>query len=182
MQPGLRQGIVTIIVVIVLSAVVYASGCIQPTNVSQGGVSSQSPAPSNQVRDTVSVGELPSAATGQVSGSVQDSIENKTAVNSTDGPEYAAGSTIQKNMADSSYDRDRMWVIVTVNNDTYTIGQIYYDPKAGVWFKVNEERLVNRVFHAVERDYPVLKGTIDWTSFPVKHGVVDQYGTTRLEW
>jgi hypothetical protein len=108
---------------------------------------------------------------------------NQTAANTTSGPKYSAGSSVQKSPSDSSYDKDRGWVIVKINEDeTYTVGQIYLDPQARVWFKVSEELPVNRAIHAVERDYPVLKGTVDWNTFPTKHGVVDQYGTTRLEW
>ncbi len=183
MQPGIRRGIFTPIFVLVLVMVICTSGCIQPTNVSQSSQSSQGTthAPPDQLQ-AASPGTEPSGTgTTQVS-QPSPSVDNGTAANITNGPKYPVGSSVQKDVKDSSYDRDRMWVIVNVNNDTYTVGQIYYDPKAAVWFKVTEERLVNRVFHAVERDYPVLKGTIDWNSFPAKHGVVDQYGTTRLEW
>jgi hypothetical protein len=183
MQPGIRRGIVTIVIISVLVTMICASGCIQPTNVSQGSQSGQysTSAPSGQGHAVASGTEPPGGGTAQVT-EPSKAVDNGTAENISNGPKYQVGSSVQKDVKDSSYDRDRMWVIVNITNDTYTVGQIYYDPKASVWFKVSEERLVNRVFHAVERDYPVLKGTVDWNSFPAKHGVVDQYGTTRLEW
>jgi len=180
---GKRHGLFIITIFFVFLILVCSSGCIQPTNVkgssssgqdstrppvSQGPAAGSSPAPSDQAHTQTS--ELINAT------------DNGTLANMVTGAKYLAGSSVQKDSADSSYDRDRGWVIVKVNNDTYTIGQIYYDPEARVWFKVSDEMLVNRVFHAVERDYPVLKGMVTWDNLPTKHGVVDQFGTTRLEW
>lgn len=120
--------------------------------------------------------------TAQIEG-VAIRADGQAIANESTGAKYVAGSSVQKYPGDSSYEKDRGFVIVKVNdNVTYTVGQIYFDPEVRVWFKVNEELLVTRVVHAVERDYPVLKGTVDWNNFPTKHGVVDQYGTTKLEW
>jgi hypothetical protein len=166
---------------------VCASGCIQPTNTSPGSqpVSSSShadtPVPAGQGSATPEPAPgTPAAA--QISGAFSEG-DNQTTENMDLNPKYSAGSSVQKNPGDSSYDRNHGWVIVRVNDDgTYTVGQIYFDPDVRVWFKVKEESLVTRAIHAVERDYPVLKGTVDWNTLPAKHGVVDQYGITSLEW
>lgn len=187
MQTGKRREIFFSTLLIVLFSLACVSGCIQPTNPGPGSGTgpSYSPQPAPVVTSQGSAGPdtamVPSQDT-QVAGT-SAGANNQTAVNTTPGPKYSRGSSVQKNPADSSYDKDRAWVIIKVNpDDTYTVGQIYLDPEARVWFKVSEELPVVRAIHAVERDYPVLKGTVDWNTFPTKHGVVDQYGTTRLEW
>jgi|WetSurMetagenome_2_1015567.scaffolds.fasta_scaffold05690_3 hypothetical protein len=187
MHPGIRCGTFISTLLVVLFLLVSSSGCIQPTNSTSGPGSGQSytqqatPAPAGPgspgpdstlvTPGTTQTGETP------IQGA------NQTTANSTSGPLYPAGSSVQKNPADSSYDKDRGWVIVKVNEDgTYTVGQIYLDPEKKVWFRVNDELLVTRAIHAVERDYPVRKGSADWNSLPTKHGVVDRYGVTHLEW
>jgi hypothetical protein len=185
MTPGKKRGISIVALLVVLFMLVYSSACIQPTNVNSGSGPSYeppaTPAPAGQGSPaTDSSPALPGAT--QIAGTAGDS-DNQTISDTSGGAQYSAGSSVQKHPADSSYDKDRGWVIVKVNDDgTYTVGQIYLDPKVSVWFRVKEELLVTRAIHAVERDYPVLKGTVDWNNFPTKHGVVDQYGTTRLEW
>lgn len=187
MQPWDRCVIFFIMASFVLWALVFSSGCIQPTNVSPG----QDTGPANPT-----AGISSPAAQGQVTGVPQpagtDPTDNPGATpgdnnqaisNASLGAIYLPGSSVQKDTRDSSYDKDRRWVIVTVNDDeTYTIGQIYFDPTVNAWFRVSEELPVRRAIHAVERDYPVLKGAVDWTTFPAKHGIVDQYGTTKLVW
>ncbi|MEI6294309.1 MAG: hypothetical protein WCP36_11535 [Methanomicrobiales archaeon] len=187
MQLGVRREIFLITLFIVLCALVSSSGCIQPTNQGPGtgqgpsSIPQSTPVPAGQG----TAGQNTAMVTPQNTqiGGMTNQSNNQTMANTTSGPKYAAGSSVQKSPADSSYDKDRGWVIVKVNDDdTYTVGQIYFDPEVKVWFKVREERVVTRVIHAVERDYPVLNGLVDWNSYPTKHGVVDQYGTTRLEW
>lgn len=187
MQLGVRRELFIITLFIVLCALVSSSGCIQPTNPGPG----PGPGPSSTPQSTpVPAGQGPAGQdtaivtpqNTQIDGTTNQS-NNQTVANTTSGPKYAAGSSVQKSPSDSSYDKDRGWVIVKVNDDgTYTVGQIYFDPEVKVWFKVLEEMLVTRAVHAVERDYPVLKGLVDWNTFPTKHGVVDQYGVTSLEW
>jgi hypothetical protein len=187
MPLGIRRGIFKITIIVAIFMLVCTSGCIQPTNSTPGSGPGQSstpqatPAPAGQGSATTDNAPATSSSTQNAGTGTQ--ANNQTTANVTEGPKYSAGSSVQKNPWDSSYDKDRGWVIVKVNgNETYTVGQIYFDPEVRVWFKVNEEALVTRMVHAVERDYPVLKGTVDWNSIPSKHGVVDQYGTTRLVW
>ena len=187
MTPGKKRGIFIAILLVVLFILGCSPGCIQPTNSNSGQVMSYSsqatPGPAAIGSSATKGPEDPGTTlTAQIEG-VASQVDNQTTGNVSIGAKYAAGSSVQKNPGDSSFDKDRGFVIVKVNdNVTYTVGQIYFDPEVKVWFKVNEELLVSRVIHAAERDYPVLKGTVDWSNFPTKHGVVDQYGTTRLEW
>ncbi len=185
MPPGKKRGISIIALLVVLFILVCSSACIQPTNVNSGSGPSFEPQATPAPAGPGSATHEPAPATQgttQITGTSGVS-DNLTSTNTSNGAQYSAGSSVQKNPDDSSYDKDRGWVIVKVNDDgTYTVGQIYLDPKVNVWFRVREELLVNRAIHAVERDYPVLKGAVDWNNFPTKHGVVDQYGTTRLEW
>jgi|WetSurMetagenome_2_1015567.scaffolds.fasta_scaffold48662_3 hypothetical protein len=187
MASGIRHELLIITLFVLIVALVCSCACIQPTNTSPGPGSGPSYTPKNTPPPS-----------GQGSGSREtetvnpenaQNVENltqagnKTVINTSTVAKYLAGSSVQKLPSDSSYDKDHGWVIVKVNDDgTYTVGQIYFDPEVKVWFKVSEESLVTRAVHAVERDYPVLKGSVNWNSFPTKHGVVDQYGTTRLEW
>lgn len=185
MPLGKKRGIFTIIILVVFFLLVCSPGCIQPTNVKSGP----------DVSFTTQATSLPSGqgpaatdpataapATTQIEGT-STQADNQTTANTSAVAKYLVGSSIQKDPGDSSYDKDRGWVIVKVNEDgTYTVGQIYFDPEVSRWFRVNEELLVTRMVHAVERDYPVQKGTVDWNTFPTKHGVVDQYGVTSLVW
>lgn len=187
MHPGKRRGTFISTLLVVLFLLVSSSGCIQPTNSTSGPGSGQSytqqatPAPAGQ--GSPGTDSTPVTPGNMHTGETPTRDGNPTTTNSTSGPLYHAGSSVQKNPADSSFDKDRGWVIVKVNEDgTYTVGQIYLDPEKKVWFRVNDELLVTRAIHAVERDYPVLKGTVDWNSIPAKHGVVDRYGVTHLEW
>jgi hypothetical protein len=185
MPLGTRRGIFIIALLMVLFILVCSPGCIQPTNVKSGSDPSYTqqatPAPAGQGSASTDPA-TGTPMTTQIEGPVTQA-NNQTTANTSIEAKYPVGASIQKDPGDSSYDKDRAWVIVKVNNDgTYTVGQIYFDPEVSVWFKVNEELLVTRVVHAVERDYPVRKGTVDWNTFPTKHGVVDQYGVTSLEW
>jgi hypothetical protein len=185
MPLGIKRGRFSITVLVVLLMLVFSSGCIQPTNSNSGSGSSYTPQATPVTAGQGSVTQDP--ATGaplpsQIAGAATQT-DNQATANTSADRKYSAGSSVQKNPGDSSYDKDRGWVIVKVNDDgTYTVGQIYLDPEVRVWFKVNEESPVTRAIHAVERDFPVLKGTVDWNNFPTKHGVVDMYGTTSLEW
>jgi len=185
MPLGIRRGLFIITILVVLFMLVCTSGCIQPTNSNSGSGTSYTPqatpVPAGQGSATQDPA-LVTPLTSQITGTATQA-NNQTTANTSIEAKYPVGVSIQKDPGDSSYDKDRAWVIVKVNNDgTYTVGQIYFDPKVSVWFKVREELLVTRAVHAVERDYPVFRGTVDWNNFPAKHGVVDQYGTTRLEW
>ncbi len=185
MPLGIRRGRFIITILVILFMLVCISGCIQPTNSNSGSGTSYTPqatpVPSGQGSATQDPA-LVTPLTSQIAGTATQA-DNLTTANTSIDAKYSAGSSVQKSPTDLSYDQDRGWVIVKANDDgTYTVGQIYFDPKVSVWFKVSEELLVNRAVHAVERDYPVLRGTVDWNNFPAKHGVVDQYGTTRLEW
>jgi hypothetical protein len=187
MHPGIRRGIFISTLLVVLFLLVSFSGCIQPTNSTSGpgpGPSYTQPAtPAPAGPGSPGPDSTPVIPNDTQTGGNAIQGGNQTTANSTSGPLYPAGSSVQKNPADSSYDKDRGWVIVKVHEDgTYTVGQIYLDPEKKVWFKVSDELLVTRAIHAVERDYPVLKGSVDWNNIPTKHGVVDQYGVTHLEW
>jgi len=161
---------------------ILIAGCIQPTNTSNAG-----PGTSGGTQYVSQGSAVPVTATetpgpgGNVEAAASPA---NTTPGETPAPAlYPAGVSVQKTTSDSSYDRDHRWVIVRVNDDdTYTVGQIYYDRDAKVWFRVEEERLVIRSIHAVERDYPVLVGNVSWGQLPVKHGVMDQFGVTKLVW
>jgi hypothetical protein len=185
MHLGKKRGIFTITILVILFMLVCSPGCIQPTNVSSGPDVSYTPQATSLPSGQGSAATDPATvvpATTQIQGS-STPADNQTTANTSAVAKYPVGSSIQKDPGDSSYDKDRAWVIVKVNDDgTYTVGQIYFDPEVSKWFKVSEELLVTRVVHAVERDYPVQKGTVDWNTFPAKHGVVDQYGVTSLVW
>jgi hypothetical protein len=185
MPLGTRRGIFLIALLMVLFILVCSPGCIQPTNVKSGSDPSYTqqatPAPAGPGSSTTDPA-TGTPMTTQIEGSVTQA-NNQTTANTSIEAKYPVGASIQKDPGDSSYDKDSGWVIVKVNEDgTYTVGQIYFDPEVSRWFRVSEELLVTRVVHAVERDYPVLKGTVDWNTFPAKHGVVDQYGVTSLVW
>ena len=185
MLPGRKREVFIFTLLAFLFMLVCLQGCIQQTNPRSSSdpyiTTVATPAPAGQG----SVAPEPAQSTphtAQVDGTVSQAYNPATGNPST-GAKYSAGSSVQKHPGDSSYDKDRGFVIVKVNGDgTYTVGQIYFDPGVRVWFKVSDEMVVTRVIHAVERDYPILKGTIDWNNFPTKHGVVDKYGTTKLEW
>lgn len=180
-----KRGIFTITILVILFMLVCSAGCIQPTNVKSGPEVSFSQQATSLPSGGGQVATDPATVapeTTQIEGT-STPADNQTIANTSAIAKYPVGSWIQKDPGDSSYDKDRGWVIVKVNDDgTYTVGQIYFDPEVSRWFRVNEELLVMRVVHAVERDYPVQKGTVDWNTFPAKHGVVDQYGVTKLVW
>ena len=185
MTPGKKRRIFITILLVVLFILGCLPGCIQPTNSNSGQAMSYT---SQTTSGPVTQGSVATEPTTMTTSTAQikevaTEADNQTIANVSTGAKYVAGSSVQKNPGDSSFEKDRGFVIVKVNDEgTYTVGQIYFDPEVKVWFKVNEELLVIRAVHAAERDYPVLKGTVDWNNFPTKHGVVDQYGTTRLEW
>lgn len=97
---------------------------------------------------------------------------------------YKVGDEIQQSTTDSTYDKDRAWVILKINYDEekYTVGKLYYDPDARKWFKVNEDLPEIRFFSAVERDYPTLIGTINWDTVPIKYTINTCQGTTVLSY
>lgn len=185
MTPGKKRRIFITILQVVLFILGCLPGCIQPTNSNSGQATSYTyqATPGPVAQGSVATEPAPGTTLTVQIGGIATDTDNQTMANVSTGAKYVAGSSVQKNPGDSSFEKDRGFVIVKVNDDgTYMVGQIYFDPEVKVWFKVNEELLVIRAVHAVERDYPILKGTIDWNNFPTKHGVVDQYGTTKLEW
>jgi len=100
-----------------------------------------------------------------------------------DSPEYKKGDLVQKNSDDSTYDKDRAWVILDVRDDgQYTVGQIYYDPGARKWYRIEEDLPQLRYYNAVERDYPDLIENIDWDSLPVKYLITNEDGNNVLIW
>lgn len=185
MLPGRKREVFIVTLLAFLFILVCLQGCIQPTNTNSGSdpyiTTAATPAPAGQGSVTPEPAKT-TPQTAQVEGIVPQA-DNQGSGKPPTGAKYSAGSSVQKHPGDSSYDKDRGFVIVKVNgDDTYTVGQIYFDPGVRVWFKVSDEMVVTRAIHAVERDYPLLKGTIDWNNFPTKHGVVDKYGTTKLAW
>ena len=97
---------------------------------------------------------------------------------------YKQGDEIQRLKTDSAYDKDRAWVIIKVDNDEekYTVGNLYYDPDARKWYKLNDDLPVIRFFSAVERDYPTLLGTINWDTVPIKYLVKNCDGDNILSY
>ena len=97
---------------------------------------------------------------------------------------YKPGDFIQKTEDDSTYDKDRAWVILKVDDDAgkYTVGQSYYDPDARQWYKLNDDLPEIRFFSAVERDYPILVKNIDWNSVPIRYLVKNCDGENILSY
>ena len=168
--------------VLAVCMLVLIAGCIQPTNTSNAGSEKSGGTQYVSQGSPVSVTATETPGPGG-SAEAPAAPANTTPVETPAPALYPAGVAVQKATSDSSYDRDHRWVIVRVNDDdTYTVGQIYYDRDVKAWFRVEEERLVIRPIHAVERDYPVLMGNVSWERIPAKHGVTDQFGVTKLVW
>jgi hypothetical protein len=181
MQAGAPEGRIISLLLCGILILTFSSGCIEPTNINPDSYSvptTDAGIPGNGTGSTVQ--PAPTATTLQGSVSVTAS---QSAGPGTSESLFTPGSIVQKDIADPTFDRDREWIVIRVNEDgTYTVGQIYYDRMGAVWFRVKEELTVIRPWHAVERDYPVVKGTIVWDSVPVKHAVTDESGKTTLQW
>lgn len=128
----------------------------------------------NPTTDTLSQPEYPSLTIFRAGKMPAPTIKAATASITSvtqSSNRYEQGDEIQRLTTDSAYDKDRAWVILKVNYDEekYTVGNLYYDPGARKWYKMDDELPQLRFFSALERDCPVLLGKIEWDTVPVKY-------------
>jgi hypothetical protein len=139
------------------------------------GGCTQSPAPSTPTQpSTLIITLTPTQMLTQIS--TPTPTTQRTVV------KYVAGDMIQHYTNESSYDPNRAWVIIKVEDEAYLVGHVNYDLDVKKWYKMDDDSPEQRVFNAVERDYPVLLQNINWDNLPLKYATKNCQGDNVISW